>query len=395
MITVEEASARIAAAVPVLPPCRVAPVDAVGRVLAEPVAAERDQPPFDRVTMDGIAVRHDTGATQWVLHGRAFAGEPRHTLAAAAGAIEVMTGAPLPAGADTVIPVEAVTIADGVARLQSGGGVTRGQFVHRRASDHAAGRQLLAPGVEVGAAEVAVLVSAGLTQVAVGGLPSVRIVATGDELVAAGEPVADHQIRLSNGPAIEAALRARRVSDVASLHLSDEPGLLRRHLADIVAGADITILSGGVSMGKADHVPAVLRDLGVREIFHRVSQRPGKPLWFGVGGNGALVFGLPGNPVSALVGFRRYVAPAIERMAGLAEVALERATLATDTAFEPPLTAFVPVTLGGEQGPPEATPVPFNTSGDFASLAGTDGFVELPKDRSNFSRGESFAFYRW
>ncbi|MEO0998868.1 MAG: molybdopterin-binding protein, partial [Pseudomonadota bacterium] len=218
---------------------------------------------------------------------------------------------------------------------------------------------------------------------------------TGDELVAAGEPVAAHQIRLSNGPAIEAALRARRVSDVASLHLNDEPDALRRHLADIVTAADITILSGGVSMGKADHVPAVLHDLGVREIFHRVSQRPGKPLWFGVSGNGALVFGLPGNPVSALVGFRRYVVPAIERMAGLAEVTQERVILATDMSFAPALTAFVPVTLSSGQGSAEALPVPFNTSGDFASLAGTDGFVELAKERSDFSRGEPVAFYRW
>ncbi|MEO1594686.1 MAG: molybdopterin molybdotransferase MoeA [Pseudomonadota bacterium] len=394
MISVAEAWAQVAAHTAPLASERIDIADAAGRVLAETVTAERDQPPFDRVTMDGIAVRY-AGQQHFGVAGTQFAGDAPLTLENSDTAIEIMTGAALPAGADTVIPVERYTREGDTVTLEPGYAATTGQFVHRRGSDHVAATTLLDPGLRLGGPETAVLASAGLATVAVSTPPRVHIVATGNELVAAGQPIADHEVRLSNGPAMRVMLAAAGFPGARDHHLPDAPEVLREHLGALLDDADVIVLSGGVSKGKADYVPGVLADLGVTRHFHRVAQRPGKPIWFGTGASGQLVFGLPGNPVSALACCRRYVVPALALASAERTREPKCFALGADWHFAPRLTAFVPVVVEMGTTGPVATPIATNTSGDFTALAGTDGFVELPADREHFAAGEHYPFFSW
>jgi len=179
-------------------------------------------------------------------------------------------------------------------------------------------------------------------------------------------------------------------------HLADEPALLRERLAEILDESSVLILSGGVSMGKADYVPQVLSELGVELVFHKISQRPGKPMWFGIGAEQQAVFALPGNPVSSLVCCRHYVLPALFQASGRRSPRSETAVLAEDVTFNPELTCFLPVHIvSTDDGRVLATPVPTNTSGDFASLSATDGYVELALERNEFPAGTAVPLHRW
>ncbi len=191
-------------------------------------------------------------------------------------------------------------------------------------------------------------------------------------------------------------LQQQGFQQTADEHLLDEPARLRERLAEILDESNVLILSGGVSMGKADYVPQVLAELGVEVVFHKISQRPGKPMWFGIGPGKQLVFALPGNPVSSLVCCRQYVLPALLQASGREIPHAETAALAEDVTFNPQLTCFLPVRIeSGDDGRILATPVPTNTSGDFASLSGTDGYVELALDQNEFPAGSPVPLHRW
>ncbi len=257
MLTTAEATAAILAA---MPESTVVPMpidDAAGSVLRQAVLAERDQPPFDRVMMDGIAVRHADiadGISEFPIQAMQAAGDAALSLDADR-CIEIMTGASLPENADCIIPVERISVEDNVATVEAGYTAEHRQFVHPRASDHAQGAELLSPGKRITPMDIAVIASAGLTEVEVSKAPIIRVISTGNELVAAGEPVAPHQIRLSNGPAILALLGQHGYTDCAQDHIVDERDELRARIAAHLDEADVLILSGGVSMGKADYVP--------------------------------------------------------------------------------------------------------------------------------------------
>ena len=398
MLTTAEALDRVLAAMPELSVESVALRAADGRVLRQVVEAERDQPPFNRVMMDGIAISHSdfaAGIRQFPVQSTQMAGDAAATLTQGK-CIEIMTGASLPAHADCVIPVERIAVSEEIAVLEDGYVAAAQQYIHPRASDHAAGSQLLAPGKRVSAMDIAVIASAGLTHVDVSRSPVVRVISTGNELVAAGQPIEPHQVRLSNGPAIQALLAQHGYPDCEHDHLPDERAVLTERIAGHLNEADVLILSGGVSMGKADFVPEVLAELGVKEHFHRISQRPGKPMWFGSGPDGQAVFALPGNPVSALVCCRHYVIPALARASARTTPTPEFAALAADVTFRPELTCFQPVRLiSNAAGQVLAMPVKTNTSGDFAALSGSDGYVELALEQPRFSAGTSVFLYRW
>ena len=371
---------------------------AVGRILRQPVHAERDQPPFDRVMMDGIAIRlaeFDDGQRKFPIQSRQHAGDPADTLEAGK-CIEIMTGACLPEGADCIVPVERITTNDGEAGIEAGYSAEMRQFVHGRASDHRAGTQLLRPGTRIAPADIAIIASAGLPEVEVSCLPTIRVISTGTELVAPGLPIATHQIRESNGPAVVAMLNEHGYSDCEHDHVVDDVEILEHRIAKHLDEADVLVLSGGVSMGKADFVPQVLQKLGVDVVFHKISQRPGRPMWFGIGPNKQAVIALPGNPVSTLVCCRHYVIPALASASGAAPGNPEFAALAQDVAFRPRLTCFLPTRLvSNAAGTLLALPVHTNTSGDFASLTGTDGYVELALEDTFFGTGTTVPLYRW
>jgi molybdopterin molybdotransferase len=369
-----------------------------GAVLAQSVRAERDQPPFDRVTMDGIAIASEAwrgGQRRFRIAGTQAAGQqpqqlPRETC------VEVMTGAVLPPGSDCVIPVERLAVVDGWAEVDPNVSVEPFANVHTRGLDCREGDMLLARGTRLGAPELAVLASAGLPRASVRAEPRIVIVTTGDELVEPGEPIEAWQVRRSNSCALRGALALRGYGRVAEDHLPDHPQVLRERLGVHLATHDVLVLSGGVSMGRFDHVPRALRDLGVREVLHRVAQRPGKPLWFGIGPAGQSVFGLPGNPVSSLVCLLRYVVAGLEASAGLASRTVEPVALGAPFRVKPSLWYFLPVQLDSNPAlGTVALPRPTHGSGDFVSLLGTDGFVELPPGPADYAAGHVLPLYRW
>ena len=399
MLTVAEASQAIAQAMPEFGDVSVALDDASGRILRQPVEAERDQPPFDRVTMDGIAIRFDAfagGTRNFTIEGTQHAGDSVQSLAADDGCVEIMTGGVLPTGADCIIPVERISVTDGIAALEEGYTPERHQFVHPQGSDFKKGHGVLSPGSVITPMDIAVIASCGLETVKVSRLPSVRVISTGNELVPAGQPIEDHEVRMSNGPALVSMLMEHGFSDAGHEHLIDEPSILEARLARLLKKNDVLILSGGVSMGKADYVPEVLARLGVNVVFHKISQRPGKPMWFGIGPENQAVFALPGNPVSTLVCCRQYVLPALLRACGRQDGHAESVRLAESIVFKPALTCFMPVKLNPDNdGLLAASPVTTNTSGDFAALSGTDGYVELERDVTEFEAGLIVPLHRW
>ncbi len=398
MLTTAEATARIFAAVGPLPTTSVPLDQAVGRVLRQSVAAERDQPPFDRVMMDGIAIAYKdfaSGTRTFPIQGMQAAGDEALTLETGK-AIEIMTGASLPQGADCIVPVERITVNDAGAHIEADYSPEANQFIHARGSDHVKGAVLLHSGARIRPVDVAIIASCGLAEVNVAADPAISVISTGNELVAAGQPIEDHQIRLSNGPALVAMLNDHGYPDATHAHLPDDVGELQARIREHLERSDILILSGGVSMGQADYVPQVLADLGVTVDFHKISQRPGKPMWFGIGPNRQAVFALPGNPVSTLVCCRQYVVPALRHMAGMKASAPQFATLTQDVTFEPKLTNFLPVRLlSNAAGQVLAMPVHTNTSGDFAALHGTDGYVELALEQTLFRAGTTVPLHRW
>jgi molybdopterin molybdotransferase len=371
----------------------------VGGTLRENIYAERDQPPFDRVTMDGIAVDSESlrrGGRRFRIQATQSAGAPPLKLASREDALEVMTGAILPLGTDCVIPNEQYELADGVATLRTSAVSAPYHNVHRRGSDSRQGALLLQAGTLLRAPEIAVAASAGMARVRVSSQPAIMVISTGNELIEPGEPIAEYQVRRSNSYAVAASLRRRGFGRVGDDHVPDDEELLRDRLRLHLTTHEVVILSGGVSMGKFDLVPKVLCQLGVQPVFHHIAQRPGKPMWFGIGPQGQAIFGLPGNPVSTLVCLARYVIPAIAEAMGTRRADPERLALASPVSFEPPLAYFLPVSIElDDWGRSWASPRPTNGSGDFLTLAGTDGFIELPPGPNTYPRGFVASIYRW
>lgn len=399
MITPAAADAAIQLHVTCLPIESLPLTQCHGAVLRENIYAERDQPPFDRVAMDGIALSFAAlaaGIRSLRVIGTQAAGAPQMALDLADDCIEVMTGAVLPRGCDCVVPVEKIEVTNGCARLTEPKQVARDANIHKRGSDRRQGDLLVAAGSRLRAAEIAVAASAGMARVRVSSQPTIMVVSTGDELIDPGEPIADYQVRRSNSYGIAAMLRARGFARVGDDHLLDDEELLRKRLRLHLDTHDALILSGGVSMGRFDLVPKVLVELGVRQVFHKISQRPGRPMWFGIGTQGQSVFGLPGNPVSTLVCLTRYVLPALNEAMGLKPEPGEKVALAAAVEQPLELTTFLPVKLEPDEwGRTWAVPRPTNGSGDFTSLVGTDGFVELPPGPNTYAKGFVTRLCRW
>lgn len=376
---------------------------AVGRVLAAPILADRDFPPFDRVTMDGLALTFTLGwpapvvGNELLIEATQFAGEPPVTLGHRAHAIEVMTGAVLPNGTLTVVRYEDVDLLERDGRRY---GVLKtsplpGQNIHRRGEDRRAGDLLVPAGTRLSPAEIAVGASVGMTHLLVGGRPRVAVISTGDELVDVSKTPLPHQIRRSNGLMLVAAL-AQRGIEAEEFHLTDNRQTLVERLREILANSDVLLLSGGVSAGKKDYVPGVLEELRVVKHLHQVAQRPGKPFWFGTHPDGPVVFALPGNPVSTFLCFLKYVVPflAVAATANAQPFWSERAVLTEPITFKPDLTYFVPVSTrpDPETGRRLARPLKGSGSGDFANLLDCDGFLELPAGRDEYRAGEEFGY---
>ena len=374
------------------------PLDrALGRVLREPLCADRDFPPFDRVTMDGIAIdfqSFEQGQRQFPIRGIQAAGAPPLHLDDPDATLEVMTGAMLPTGTNTVIRYEDVEIKAGAAHILTDE-IKAGQNVHRQGHDRRTGDIIVPAGRKISLAEIGVAATVGKASLLVARLPQVAILYTGDELVDVEATPLPHQIRVSNAHSIQSLLTPWGIT-AQRIHLPDDLTATTAALESALQQFDVLILSGGVSEGKFDYVPRAMAGLGVQQLFHKVTQRPGKPFWFGLSPNGRPVFALPGNPVSVMAGMMRYVLPWLRQSLGLPAATQERAVLAEDFEFKPNLTYFLQVRVTcSDTAQLMAWPLAGKGSGDLANLVDADAFLELPQERNHFSAGEVFPLWRY
>jgi molybdopterin molybdotransferase len=332
--SIDDARATLLAAVTPLPATEVHVTETLGLVLAEDVVAAHDVPAFANSAMDGFAVRAGQAGQRLRIAGESRAGAPYAGTIVEGEAIRISTGAALPAGADGVLQIELVEV-DGDDAVTLTEAVAPGRNVRDRGDDLRAGATVLRAGTRIGPAELGVAIGAGRQGVLVAPRPRVAVVTTGDELVEAGAPLQPGQIHDSNGPTL-AALAARAGAEVVGRgHAVDDPEATRVVIGEALDVADVLIMAGGVSVGPHDHVKPALLDLGVRELLWRVALRPGKPTWLGER-DGQLVFGLPGNPVSAYVTFLLFARPALNALQGAdATVPRTRAVLGADVARHP------------------------------------------------------------
>jgi molybdopterin molybdotransferase len=391
VLTPAAARTRILAAladVAPLPPERVPLRDGLGRALAEDLASETDLPAFDASTMDGYALRAADAAragARLPVAFEVFAGAPAPGPLPGGACCRIFTGAPLPAGADAVEQQEQVRRAGRGAVFSRP--ALRGRFVRRRGSDVAAGRVAAPAGTPLDPGTIALAAGVGRAEVLVHRRPRVVILPTGDEVVPVGRTPAPGQIVETNGHALAAAARDAGAEPSLLPAAPDDPGALATALA-AARGADALVTTGGVSVGTRDLVRGALAAAGARLDFWRVAMRPGKPFTFGRWGATA-VFGLPGNPASALVTFELFVRPALRALAGLPGTGRLRvaARLASPHEKPPGLEVYLRARLGVVRGQLVAFPLPSQSSGDLSSAAGIDGLAVLPAGRSRLARG--------
>ena len=369
LLSIDEARRAVLDAVAPLGAETVAIDDALGRVLAEDVVAQHDVPPFDNSAMDGFALAAGPGGRTLTLVGESRAGEPAERAPAEGEAIRVSTGAAVPPGTEAVVPVEQTTTEDG--RVTVTADVHAGQHLRRAGEDVRKGATVLRPGAALGAAELGMAVVAGRAEVEAASRPRVALLITGDELKDPGQPLGPGQIHESNGVTLGALARGAGAVEVSRSRVGDTREQTEAAIATALRGADVLILSGGVSVGPHDHVKPALTANGVEEVFWRVALRPGKPTWFGRDDD-TLVFGLPGNPVSAMVTFLLFARPALAKLQGADPAAKRvRARLTEPVERNPNRDEAVRVTLT-EDG---ATPTGPQGSHQLSSMLNADGLA--------------------
>lgn len=367
-------------------------MDSMGRYLDEPIYADRNFPPFDRVTKDGIAIQFDAviGKVETLrIENIASAGMAQCTLQDETACIEVMTGAVLPKHTDTVIMYEHLTIENN--RVTINETVTKGQNIHCEGSDESKGTQILSEGTKITPAEIGVMASVGKSNVLVKKVPRVCSIATGNELVDVDVLPEPHQIRKSNSLTMVSALSDLRIEG-SSLHLLDDKKSIEDGLSSALRENDVLLLSGGVSKGKFDFIPEVMETLGVEQLFHRVAQRPGKPFWFGIHKEfNTVIFSFPGNPVSTFANYHLYFLPWLFRSWGI-KIENQFAKLTVELDIKPPLTRFIQVSTHWQDSCLQVTPVVENGSGDLTSLSRADGFICLEPRDLKYTKGELVSF---
>jgi molybdopterin molybdotransferase len=358
--------------------------DAAGRVLAEDIAADRDMPAVDRAIRDGFAVRAGDLPGELEIVGEVRAGERFARAVGPGQAVEIMTGAPVPAGANAVVMIEHTRVENG--RVHIDGAAEPRQFINPRASEAAARDMILRAGKRLDFSDIAMLAAFGRESVAIFRRPEVAIVATGDEIVEAGQTPSDFQIRNSNTYSLAVQVKRAggipRALPVARDNLDHTRGLIARGLE-----SDLLLVSGGVSAGKYDLVERVLADLGAEFYCDRVLIQPGQPLVFGRACS-RFFFGLPGNPASTMVTFEIFARAALELLGGHEDVSLPMpfARLTRDFRHKAGLTRFLPARLSADGA--EVTPVEWHGSGDIPALTRANVFLVADPDRAEYPRGE-------
>ena len=367
--------------------------DALGRVLAEDVIADRDYPPFDRSTRDGYAVRAEEAFAGDVLTliGEIHAGQSFDKEVLAGECVQIMTGAAVPAGADAVVMIEYTRSVQkcGVTTVAFERNAAPGQNVVRRGTEAKAGRRLLEAGSRLGFAELAICGQVGHATLRVTKRPRVAILSTGDEVIGVDVQPGPLQIRNGNSVSLAAQVRLAGCEPVLLGNARDEKSELRK-LIEQGLQCEALVTSGGVSAGKYDLVEDVLKELGAEIQFERVEIRPGRPAVFATC-KGKPVFGLPGNPVSTMVTFELFVLPALDILSGTAarKLPVVLAKLAAPIKQTAPLTHFLPAQISWEASEPVVREVVWQGSGDIVALAQANCFILVPAKKLEWEAGES------
>jgi molybdopterin molybdotransferase len=386
LLSIDEARAKVLEAVAPLGTERVPVDDALGRVLAEDVVAEHDVPPFDNSAMDGFALAAGPAGRTLTLVGESRAGTPADRAPGEGEAIRVSTGAAVPPGTEAVVPGEQTTSDDATVTVTSE--VRPGQHLRAAGEDVRKGATVLRRGTTLGPAELGIAVVAGRAQIEVARRPRVALLITGDELKDAGEPLGPGEIHESNGTTLGALARQAGAAVVSRARVGDTREATEQAVKAGL-GADVLILSGGVSVGPHDHVKPALTANGVEEVFWRVALRPGKPTWFGRTDD-TLVFGLPGNPVSAMVTFLLFVRPALAKLQGGDAAARRvRAVLGEAVERNPGRDEAVRVALREGEGGRVATPTGPQGSHQLSSMLNADGLALVTAGEGAAEEGEA------
>lgn len=393
MLSYQEARQKVIEQVARLPgPRAIAGVsvwDALGFVLAQQVKTDREYPPFDRSTRDGYAVRsiEVAPATELRVMGEIKAGDTVRDALAVGTCVQIMTGAAVPPGADAVVMLEHTQRNGDMVRFERAAHPR--QNIVPRGSEAAAGQTILTPGTRLGFAELALAAQVGAAQLQCAKRPQVAVLSTGDEVVLIDQQPGEFQIRNSNSVSLAAQVRIAGGEPVvlgnAADRVEDLGEKIERGLKE-----DALVLTGGVSMGKYDLVESVLRAMGATFFFDAVAIRPGKPAVFAIC-QGKPVFGLPGNPVSAMVTFELFVTPAIDLLSGAPPrpLPLVEARLGEALNERPGLAHFLPARIEWQGTSPEVKALRWQGSGDVAALANANCFLVAPAEREKIAAGES------
>lgn len=406
MLTVSEALAAIVSETPRLPPVKLPLAETLGLVLAEDAISDLDSPPFDKALMDGYAVRAadlPSGKGQLQVIDEIMAGQVSSKTVGNRQAIRIMTGAPLPTGADAVIPVEHTRLSSSAETATvevESTATSAGRNILRRGESMRKGDRVLSCGTMLRPQELGALAELGKSVVSVFRRPRVAVLATGDELVAVEQAPGPGQIRNSNETMLVAQLQNAGVETVPLGIARDRAADLRDRVSKGLQ-SDVLLLSGGVSAGKLDLVPSVLAELGVRQVFHKVRVKPGQPVWFGVlehsGKPPCCVFGLPGNPVSSMVCCELFARTALRRMMGMepAKPVPVRARLLRDFHHSGPRPTYHPAKLDWTETGATVDTVPWVGSADLSATVEANAMAVFPEGDQRHPAGTILDVIRW
>ena len=360
--------------------------DAPGRVIAEPIRADRDYPPFNRAAMDGFAINQadwDAGFRSFVIHETIFAGKASTGKLSSGECYKIMTGASVPVSADTIIKREDVFEYPGhiECRIEE---LRQYQHISRQGEDLVKGDTAFDRAVLCTHAIIGLLATIGKHEVVVQKLPVISIITTGDEVVSISEAVSAVDIRNTNTYVLKSLLKKWHIIPRLCVHVPDDMLKIESAVRSAMSG-DIIVMCGGVSAGDADHVPAILNKLGAKKIFHKVAIRPGKPIWFGRFENGSIIFALPGNPLSCLVTFKIFVEEYLSHSFGLTDTPRLNLPLKERRSKKSQLDEFFPVRITGS--PSHYEPINFNGSGDITAALSADALAIHPCTEPELSAG--------
>lgn len=390
MIELEKAFELIIENCRIMPEIELPVHECLGYVCAEELYAKLDMPPFDKSSMDGFAFKWAEGRNEYISDGIIPAGEPSGEPLEEGHCIAIMTGAPLPFGADTVIPVEVTEKAgDNIRFIQI---PKKCANVSYKAEDIKKDSLILTKGSRIRTQDIALIIASGYSKVKVYSLPGIAILNTGSEIIEPGLPLEYGQIYNSNGTML--SVMAQNVginAEYLGIAADDEKSL--KTMLSIGLKSDILLISGGVSMGEFDLVPKVLLSLGVEQIFHKVAIKPGKPVFFGKTDK-CLVFGLPGNPLSNFVGFELFVKTAVRKMTGSEIVLpiLREAIISSQFKHRADRKNFYPATQKNDNGTVVVTPVHSHGSADISSLSKANCFMMADIDKPEYSPGDKIQY---